>query len=256
MVNFRVTQMRQKRLFLKKAYRHTLELLPHEIRFRLNKCLMKSSYLSWQELRKKDTTGNEESLKGFDELQCIFVHIPKTAGVSVCRALFGNLAGSHRTIYEYSLIFNKKLFNTYYKFTFVRNPWDRLLSAYLFLKEGGLHNNDALWAAKELQQFKTFDEFVKNWVNKTNIGKGIHFVPQYKFITIGGKIAVNDVYKMENINRDFQRICKKLNIHRDLPILNKTKSKTGDYKKYYNKETRNIVGKVYEKDVEIFKYEF
>jgi len=54
----------------------------------------------------------------FDRYQCIFVHIPKTAGVSICRSLFENLAGGHTTIAKYQIIFSKKEFDRYFKFTF------------------------------------------------------------------------------------------------------------------------------------------
>ena len=126
----------------------------------------------------------------------------------------------------------------------------------MFLKEGGLHKNDTNWSEKELSGLSNFDEFVKNWVNKINIEKGIHFKPQYKFITINGKIAVDDVYKVENINLDFEKICGKLNVQNRLQFLNKTKSKTKNYRNYYNDETKKIVEKVYKKDIKLFNYQF
>lgn len=240
----------------KKLFYYFLELLPHNARYDVNKSLRKKNYINSQNLRKKHTTGNDSSLKGFDELKCIFVHVPKAAGLSVNMALFGNAGGVHKSIFHYSLIFNKSEFNSYYKFTFVRNPWDRLLSAYLFLKEGGLHKNDANWAENELAVFNNFDEFVKNWVNQNNIEKEIHFKPQYKFITIKGKILIDNVYKVENINEEFPKICAKLNIQNNLQVLNRTKTKIKNYRNYYDEETIKVVEKVYKKDIELFKYRF
>ena len=239
-------------------YKNIINNLIYSYSFRhnLNKFLRYSYYKKMQSLRLLEIKGDYASLKGFDDLRCIFVHIPKVAGVSINKALFGNLGGGHRAILDYSLIFGKNEFKSYYKFTFVRNPWDRLLSAYLFLKEGGLHKNDANWSEKELSGLSNFDEFVKNWVNKINIEKGIHFKPQYKFITINGKIAVDDVYKVENINLDFEKICGKLNVQNRLQFLNKTKSKTKNYRNYYNDETKKIVEKVYKKDIKLFNYQF
>jgi len=247
--------MNTKALF-KAGYFFILQKMSHGIRYNLNKNILKNAYIASQMLRSKKASGNNASLKGFDDLKCIFVHIPKAAGISINRALFGNAGGSHRSIFQYSLIYNELEFDEYYKFSFVRNPWDRLLSAYLFLKEGGLHENDANWGEKKLKQYNCFHDFVKNWVNKSNIEKEIHFKPQYKFITLNGKIAVDDVYKVENIHVNFSKICAKLDVVNNLQTLNKTKVKLENYKNYYNEETINIVGRVYKKDIELFDYSF
>ena len=69
------------------------------------------------------------SLRSYDEYKCIFVHVPRTGGVAIAKSLFGNLGGSHISISLYRKVFSD-VFDGYYKFTFVRNPWDRLVSAY------------------------------------------------------------------------------------------------------------------------------
>lgn len=56
--------------------------------------------------------------------------------------LFGNLGGAQLRIPHDQLIFSQREFEDYFKFTFVRNPWDRLLSAFLFLKKGGANKVD------------------------------------------------------------------------------------------------------------------
>ena len=78
---------------------------------------------------------NDNMLKVFDKKKCIFFHIPKTAGISLVKALFGDLDWGHRDVKYYRNVFNKKKFDSYFKFTFVRNPYDRLFSAYSFLKK-------------------------------------------------------------------------------------------------------------------------
>ena len=76
------------------------------------------------------------SLQGFDKHRCIFVHIPKCGGISVGRALFGTYYGNHMNALTYQLIFDKSTYDAYFKFTFVRNPWSRLFSAFHFLRNG------------------------------------------------------------------------------------------------------------------------
>ena len=95
-------------------------------------------------MRKKETDDGY-SFKPFDQCGCIFIHIPKCAGVSVSKALFGNLAGGHSRVVDYQLVFNSNEYSNYFKFTFVRNPWDRLVSAFFFLKKGGFNDADKKW---------------------------------------------------------------------------------------------------------------
>ena len=54
-------------------------------------------------------------------------------------------------------------------------PWDRLVSAFHYLKKGGSTQEAADWARKELGRFNDFDGFVKGWLNKENIWKWISF---------------------------------------------------------------------------------
>ena len=82
----------------------------------------------------------------FEEKKCIFFHIPKTAGISVSTALFGNVKWGHRNVAFYKSHFGEKFFNSLYKFSFVRNPYDRLYSAFTFLKNGGMNNQDLLFS--------------------------------------------------------------------------------------------------------------
>ncbi|MFT6834552.1 MAG: hypothetical protein ACJA0H_000583, partial [Francisellaceae bacterium] len=56
--------------------------------------------------RVKDFNGY--GFKSFDEKKAIFVHIPKCAGISVCKSLFGNLGGGHNTLEQYTYIFSPK----------------------------------------------------------------------------------------------------------------------------------------------------
>ena len=84
--------------------------------------IYRKAYKKNLDLRRRRASLNETSLIGFDELSTIFIHIPKTAGISLNQALFTNMGGSHRSIKNYMQIFSNKEFRQYYKFCFVRNP--------------------------------------------------------------------------------------------------------------------------------------
>jgi hypothetical protein len=99
-----------------------------------------------------------------DEHQCIFIHIPKAAGTSVALTLFGE-PSRHVPWFEYYQA-NPRKFRKYFKFAFVRNPWDRLVSSYFFLRKGGLCDADATWAAENLNAYSDFGQFVRGWVTR------------------------------------------------------------------------------------------
>ncbi|TGO03183.1 hypothetical protein PN36_11440 [Candidatus Thiomargarita nelsonii] len=182
------------------------------------------------------------------------MHIPKTGGVSIAKSLFGTLVG-HLDIHGYKIIFGPTAFNNYFKFSFVRNPWDRTLSAYLFLKKGGFDKKDEEWATNHLIKYTEFSYFVTNWITPKNIYKKNHFLPQYRFIC--GKNLVPEVDFLgyfENFEHDFKYIQEKLGINCELSHLNSTKKR--DYRDYYTKETLEIIAKVYAKDINVFGYSF
>ncbi len=209
-----------------------------------------------QQLRYTSKKKDEVSLSGFDARKCIFVHIPKAAGVSLNSNLFGNLGGSHLSIFFYMRTFSPRDFNKYYKFTVVRNPWDRIVSAYFFLKAGGFNTNDKEWFNRNLAKYESFEDFVSNWVQPGNIDRYIHFRPQYKLISACGMIMVDKVYKIENMNQVIEDLNKKLGTSLKPTHQNKTQQRDNDYKQYYNDKTRAIIEKVYRKDIELFNYKF
>ncbi|HTL74630.1 MAG TPA: sulfotransferase family 2 domain-containing protein, partial [bacterium] len=78
----------------------------------------------------------------FDQHRCIFVHVPKCAGISLVKSLFGDFDCGHTNLRRYQIMFAPAEFNGYFKFTIVRNPFDRVVSAFLFLKKGGVNEKD------------------------------------------------------------------------------------------------------------------
>jgi chondroitin 4-sulfotransferase 11 len=189
-----------------------------------------------------------------DEFNFIFIHAPKTAGQALMKSLFGpKIISGHRKIIHYK-IFDKKKFEKYYKFGFVRNPWDRFVSSYFFLKQGGLTDIDKNFAKKNLDHCSSFREFTINLINKRYrkiILEEIHFVPQYKFLCDHKyNILVDFIGKYENLEKDFSIIASKLNINSKLNKHNVSKHEF--YKKYYDPETINIVKEIYYKDIELF----
>jgi len=192
-----------------------------------------------------------------DKYKCIFVHIPKTAGKSILTVLLEQDSCGHIPVLDYR-IFDRYKFETYFKFAFVRNPWDRFLSAYTYLKKGGISSYDKIWSKTYLSNYEDFESFVLDLQDITiakKIIKGVHFRPQYDFVCdYKFNIKVNFIGKMENIDDDFEYVANKLGKIVKIPHLNKSVHK--DYRDLYSHKMKQIVYNLYEKDIKIFGYYF
>jgi chondroitin 4-sulfotransferase 11 len=190
----------------------------------------------------------------FNAKKCIFVHIPKTAGTSITSTLFRNTRPGHQPISWYESI-DPEATKRFFKFAFVRNPWDRLVSSYFYMASRTSRKRETLEWVDFIQSFESFDHFVKAWVNEDNVKLNITFYPQHKFLI--NKFGMNHmdfVGRFENIDRDFKEICRNLGVQISLPHDNKSPRK--HYAAYYNDETRDIVAQAYKKDIELFGYQF
>ena len=187
-----------------------------------------------------------------DEHQFLYIHIPKSGGMSISSAL-GLKNPAHMTQSE---IIRKhgadKDISNYYKFSFVRNPWDRFVSLYFYCMTGStmMQKNKN---AKPVLDFKSFCEIVGSgfYIGNSYVWN-THYQPQTNFIDLPD---IDFVGRFENIQHDFDIVCDKIGFkQKQLPHTNKSKHK--HYTKYYDDETREIVAEKYAKDIEAFGYEF
>ncbi|MBT8196149.1 MAG: sulfotransferase family protein [Bacteroidia bacterium] len=223
-------------------------------RWWLYKTIKRSYYNDLQVGRTKVVT-NDYSFLPFDQKKAIFIHLPKCAGIAVSKALFGNYAGGHTRLEMHLSIFHPQEILSYFKFTIVRNPWDRLVSAYHFLEKGGFEENDKIWFEENLRQYRDFDDFVRNWLNRDTIWSWHHFRPQFSYILDDNmKVPLDFIGYIENINDDFDIVCNKLGVSNTLEKLNKSSHK--DYREYYTDETRKLVEGVYAEDIKLLGYSF
>ena len=192
----------------------------------------------------------------------IFVHIPKNAGESmeICLGGYGDkkkLWGAdngvvlqHLKACELQEKIRNQVFNNYFKFTFVRNPFSKCLSEYF-------------WEKSYLNESLSFNDWVKlklgDLINQSEnniIMRQKHNLEQYKFIydTLDNCL-VDFIGRFENLQEDFNIVCDKIGTPRkDLPHENNSKHK--HYTEYYDDETREIVAEKYAKDIEYFSYKF
>jgi len=197
----------------------------------------------------------------------IFIHIYKTGGMSVKKALQrydqsyslllhlksflkkkpvveASIAHKHAKASDISKLIDKNVFDNYHKFAVVRNPFDWQVSLYHYILR---MPPDVHPHYKIIQNLKGFDEYVE-WRVKTDP------VNQVSFLTIGDdKIVVDRIVKYENIDQDFKELCTYLGIKNStLPHVNATKRK--HYREYYNKHTIKMMEDAYGPDLDSLNY--
>jgi hypothetical protein len=193
------------------------------------------------------------------EKKCIFIHIPKTGGTSIEQfikdhdrnilLLLGvknNRSLQHLLASEVKLI-APYLYKKYYKFSIVRNPYDRLLSEYYWNPTINL----AYKSGKSKKEFlNSITDIIKNNKYYDNIYND-HFIPQYYFLyNNNNKLLVNQIFKYEDLDWVSKYLKKKLNINRDFPYLNKNNIE----KENWNDEEKEIIYNLYKNDFLYFGY--
>lgn len=187
----------------------------------------------------------------------IFIHIPKTGGRSM-RVVLKKRHPNSEKLYEPSIWLHPNIndyikdgynIDEYFKFAFVRNPWDRLLSNYHF-------------RIQILRSEDTASVSFRDWVINSKTREGHSFLntvemykTQYSYITFNKTKMVDFIGRFENLQQDWDFICDQLQIKRQaLPHNNK--SSHSSYRDYYDEDTVNIVREYFKEDIENFGYEF
>jgi len=179
----------------------------------------------------------------------IFIHINKTAGTSINRAL-GMPIKNHMMAKEVIAKIGQDKWNTAYKFTLVRNPWDKAVSLYEYRKK----KNRTNIATRGIG----FSDWVKvTYGEKKDLSyydvRG--FQPQVDWLKDNeNKISMDFIGKFESLNKDFDQIRKVIGVDAGLSHLNA--SERASYRSYYDDETRDIVAHWFREDIDTFGYEF
>jgi hypothetical protein len=213
-----------------------------------------------------------------EEPKFIFIHIQKTGGVSISNLLrrYSPTTTPGRGLRHISARRAlKQVVNPddYFKFAFVRNPWDRLVSWYTMIDEArkGVADGTAEPMTRRLIKknnlFKyvlrcgpTFDEFVINCTEKQWMGNGYYSFTfnQLRYLTDkNGEVLVDFIGRFENLAQDISHVFDKLGLEASqLEIPHENRSAHSHYSEMYTPETREIVRKRFRRDIEFFGYEF
>lgn len=190
----------------------------------------------------------------FDKNKCIFIHVPKVAGTSMKNILCPNTKGpGHKLAMDFYLDSPGK-FEKYFVFAFVRNPYDRLVSAYNYLIQGGKGGRaDIQFRDRYLTAYKDFTDFVIRGLNKPESASQWHLMQQhYYVVNFEGEIMVDFIGHFENLEEDFNKVAQKIGI--DVALPHRNKSVRDSYQGCYTEETRKIAYAYYKKDFELLGY--
>ncbi|MEW6989440.1 sulfotransferase family protein [Colwelliaceae bacterium 6441] len=229
--------------------------------------------------------------------KCLFVHIPKTAGQSI-ESIFVKRLGltwqerealllkpnsepskgpprlAHLKAGEYTSCghISTRLYQQYFKFSFVRNPWERIVSEYNYRRSHG----DAIYQ----QDFKSFlfNSFPQVCDDNYLLAKDYyrHVIPQVDFLyDQEGNCLVDFIGRFETLQQDFDKVCKQLALDlTTLPHKNKTAAngflayfkrnffslfnqrQKKHYSHYIDLESREYIAEIYAKDISVFGYHF
>lgn len=185
--------------------------------------------------------------------KCIFIHIPKAAGTSINHALYGRTLG-HFTYEEINQYF-PQLVRKSFVFSVARNPYDRLVSAYHFAKQGGTAQMGMHRPQRYLiPEFHTFASFVSDWLQHQDLKRVDHvFRPQYLYVCHKENVAVNFLGKVESIQEDICTISQRL--QRPLTVgKHNVVKRQSSYRDFYTPELASLVYRLYEFDFQKLGY--
>jgi len=174
----------------------------------------------------------------FKKHKAIYFRVPKVASTS--------LLISFRQIDDVVQI--EDYDGSFFKFAFVRNPFDRLASCFRHVIQRGALQN--IQEDPKLHRNMSFEQFVDVISKIPEADMDIHFRPQYTFIPE----KPDFLGKFENIREDFARVCEKIGI-KGLELRHENKTDKTRFKDYYTPEVVGKVVELYEQDFNLFGYE-
>jgi hypothetical protein len=154
-------------------------------------------------------------------------------------------------------------YRDYFKFAFVRNPWDRLVSCY----SEKVADSERAFKPSERRDIRLgrgtpFAEFVETVCTIPDNEANIHFRSQHKTVCGPGEdrpIMADFVGRFENLAADFDVVAERIGgAHKpQLPHRHRSRSRESrSYVEFYDDGLRNLVRERFWEDIEIFGYSY
>ena len=177
-----------------------------------------------------------------EDKKIIFVHAPRTSGTSIEKSVLnGGMVPDHQKHLRASF-FKSALgdeWNKYFKFTIVRNPWDRVVSLY----------HQVFHANYGIRTGKSLDFFLENY-RPAPWEYGIQ-CSDY------ADEEMDLVIKMEDRERGLKELNEKTGLNIDADLKERVRPrKLKSYKDYYDPSTEQKVRDIFARDISLYDYEF
>ncbi len=204
----------------------------------------------------------------------IFVHVQKTAGISIEGVLLNSYPdariwhGRHGHARDAIREIGREAWNEYFSFAFIRNPWDRLVSWYAMIQDrmkklppskqtAEEPFESPFWnhAVRDAHDFESFLEKCTSVIYERGCFKSYAFNQADYISDDDGNNAVSFVGRFENLSSDVQKVFDRLDLVIDkLPQTNISQHKS--YVHYYTPKTRDLIARRFERDIKLFGYQF
>lgn len=207
----------------------------------------------------------------------LFVHIAKTGGTSVRAALeplrwrdpayypmfvcskLSHLMGHriaakfprHAKVIAAREMLPKDVFDSLFKFAFVRNPWDLQVSSFHHIQRE---------RPEVMQGHHDFESFLKWKLDpereyQFHIDTSIELQTDY-LVDLHGHMLMDFIGRYERLQDDYHEACRRIDIRpRPLPHRRKAAGRD-DYRRYYTDETSQLVADHFRRDIELLGYSF
>lgn len=157
---------------------------------------------------------------------------------------FDDIPHGHLNVRQIRPVLGEDMFQRYFKFAFVRNPFDRFVSYCAFMSRDSGHFERAPIP------------FMKHVIKDLRPVGHILFVPQYLFlIDDHGRLAVDFIARTETMQASYDALCMRLGVPSQ-PLERTNASRHRPYWTYYDEELVSLVGDIYRYDLELFNYRF
>jgi hypothetical protein len=198
----------------------------------------------------------------------IFVAVPKTGTHSVRRALrehmgpddleqvklfvdkelpipeLARIGHGHISLAQLHPFLNAEEFQSFFKFAFVRNPFDRFVSYCAFItRENGAFDRDP----KAVMRYFLF---------QAPPLRHILFQPQHSFVCApSGELLSDKIGRVEEMQQSYDEICAKVGIP-SARLEKANSSKRTGYRQYYDQQLIDGVARLYGRDLQLFGYDY
>jgi len=141
-------------------------------------------------------------------------------------------------------------FKDYFKFAFVRNPWDRLVSCW---RDKVINNNLFNFDSTNLEQMKKFENFV-DFASSLDIDRcNRHLRSQSSLIDLN---RVDYLGRLETFEDDANHIFDEIGIASQKIVRKNVTCRKKTYQEHYSDQLAEKVAEIYQKDIQIFGYQF